>query len=52
MRRATVFRLFPLVECHPWGGDMDDGRSSVDGRSISLAWLGLYLEFIVAREHF
>lgn len=51
MRRATRFRLLPLVEWSAWGGDMDDGNSAVSGRSVSFAWLGLYLEMIVAREH-
>ncbi|MFN3943924.1 MAG: hypothetical protein ACK4K7_03195 [Allosphingosinicella sp.] len=45
-----MMRLIPLVERYRWGGDMDDGRSSVAGWSISFAWLGFYVEFIVARE--
>ena len=43
-------RWVPLVERGPWGGDMDDCQSSVTGWYISLAWLGLYVEVIVARE--
>jgi hypothetical protein len=49
MRRRMI-RWRPLTERYRWGGDMDDGRSSVKGWSISLAWLGLYVELVVARE--
>lgn len=50
MKRPILFRLIPLFECSPWGGDMDAGDGRVDGRSFSVAWLGLYVEVIFARE--
>lgn len=49
-RSRHYWRWRPLIECSEWGGDMDDGNSSVSGWSISLAWLGLYGEFVIARE--
>lgn len=49
-RHRWRWRWLPLISWSPWGGDMDDSKSSVEGWSISLAWLGLYVEIIGARE--
>lgn len=46
--------IVPRIEWSSWGGDgmhsQPRAHTWVDGRSLSIAWLGLHFEIIVAVE--
>lgn len=42
--------LVPRFELSGWFADGLHGRSTLDGSSFSVAWLGLHIEIVVAIE--
>lgn len=47
--------LIPKIEWGSWSGDgmhsrYPGGVTYVDGRNLSISWLGLHVEFVIAVE--
>jgi len=47
-----IRKLIPRLSLLRWGGSTDDGQRGVDGRSLSIEWLGLFVEIAIGRVRF